>query len=98
MEGSFASQNIEDYYQTPWDLGYDRFIRYNHDLIGRAALRQRPSSPIAVKGGLRWNNENVSDPMHRSLIDGADRSRAIDIPEHRWRRCDAFRLRVTESH
>lgn len=32
--GSFYSPNIEDYYCTPWDLGYGYLIRFDHDFIG----------------------------------------------------------------
>jgi vanillate/3-O-methylgallate O-demethylase len=36
--GSFVSQNIEDYYVTPYELGYGPFVKFDHDFIGRAAL------------------------------------------------------------
>ncbi|HSM44412.1 MAG TPA: aminomethyl transferase family protein, partial [Acidimicrobiia bacterium] len=29
--GSFDSTDIEDYYFTPWDLGYGHFVRFDHD-------------------------------------------------------------------
>lgn len=37
--GSFASDSIEDYYLTPFDLGYERSVSFDHDFIGRDALR-----------------------------------------------------------
>jgi syringate O-demethylase len=36
------SSNIEDYYLTPWDLGYGPHVKFDHDFIGREALEQRP--------------------------------------------------------
>ncbi|MBF8191961.1 aminomethyl transferase family protein [Nonomuraea sp. K274] len=36
--GSFVSDRIEDYYLTPWDLGYGSFVKFDHDFIGREAL------------------------------------------------------------
>src|SRR5213076_1680863 len=33
LGGSFYSDNIEDYYLTPWDLGYGTFVRYDHDFF-----------------------------------------------------------------
>jgi syringate O-demethylase len=33
--GSFVSDSIEDYYFTPWDLGYGSYVKFDHDFIGR---------------------------------------------------------------
>ena len=48
LAGSLYSENIEDYYWTPSALGYDRFVKFNHDFVGREALesaqRQAASS------------------------------------------------------
>ncbi len=45
--GSFESPDIEDYYFTPWDLGYGHLVKFDHDFIGREALERmverRPS-------------------------------------------------------
>ncbi|MCZ6525742.1 MAG: aminomethyl transferase family protein, partial [Gammaproteobacteria bacterium] len=34
LGGSFVSENIEDYYLTPWDLGYGHIVKFDHDFIG----------------------------------------------------------------
>ena len=39
--GSFVSDNIEDYYLTPYALGYGPFIKFDHDFIGREALEKK---------------------------------------------------------
>ncbi len=36
--GSFFSEDIDDYYVSPWEVGYDRVISLDHDFIGRDAL------------------------------------------------------------
>ena len=36
--GSFYSDNIEDYYMTPYELGYGPFVKFDHDFIGSEAL------------------------------------------------------------
>ena len=33
IAGSFFSSNIEDYYVTPADLGYDKILNFDHDFI-----------------------------------------------------------------
>lgn len=57
--GSFVSDNIEDYYLTPWDLGYGRFVKFDHDFIGRAALEKKADGPHRQKVTLEWNAQDV---------------------------------------
>ena len=38
--GSFYSDNVEDYYFTPWDMAYGGFMKFDHDFIGREALEK----------------------------------------------------------
>jgi vanillate/3-O-methylgallate O-demethylase len=38
LHGSFYSEDIEDYYVSPFELGYGRSISFDHDFIGRDAL------------------------------------------------------------
>jgi glycine cleavage system aminomethyltransferase T len=40
LGGSYFSPNIEDYYCTPYELGYGRSISFNHDFIGRESLEK----------------------------------------------------------
>ena len=47
--GSFVSDNIEDYYLTPWDLGYGPFVKFDHDFIGREALEKMADEPHRKK-------------------------------------------------
>ena len=51
--GSFVSDDIEDYYLTPWDLGYGRYVKFDHDFIGREALEQRAKGTIARRSRSR---------------------------------------------
>ena len=48
--GSFYSQNIEDYYFTPWDMAYDGFMKFDHDFIGREALEKMSNKPPPQEG------------------------------------------------
>jgi len=38
LSGSYYSDDVADYYVSPWELGYGRSISFNHDFIGRDAL------------------------------------------------------------
>ncbi len=45
--GSLNAPNIEDYYFTPWELGYGNVVKFDHDFVGRRGAREvggrRPS-------------------------------------------------------
>lgn len=57
--GSFYSENIEDYYCTPWDLGYGAFVHFDHDFIGREALEKMAENPKRRKVTFEWNSDDV---------------------------------------
>ena len=59
LGGSFYSNLIEDYYQTPWDLGYGKHVNFDHDFIGREALEKIADKPHRRKLWLKWNNDDV---------------------------------------
>ena len=40
LGGSYYSDDISDYYTTPYDLGYGGFVRFDHDFIGREPSRR----------------------------------------------------------
>src|SRR5699024_5347298 len=40
LGGSFYSEDISDYYFTPYELGYGKIIKFDHDFIGRDALER----------------------------------------------------------
>ncbi len=79
LGGSFVSGDIEDYYLTPWDLGYDSFVRFDHDFVGRAALEGMAESQSRRKVTLAWNGEDVARIMG-TLFDMGDPAKYIDLP------------------
>jgi len=60
LAGSFVSENIEDYYLTPWELGYGFFVKFDHDFIGRDALEKVDPETQRRKVTLAWNAEDVA--------------------------------------
>ena len=79
LGGSFYSDRIEDYYQTPWDLGYGRHIKFDHDFIGRGPLEAMAKKPHSRKLWLRWNNEDVLRVFASQLGHG-DRYKYMETP------------------
>jgi vanillate/3-O-methylgallate O-demethylase len=78
--GSFYSDNIEDYYMTPYELGYGPFVKFDHDFIGREALEKIADQPHRKKVTFAWNAEDVTDVFASMLVPGADHYKYIDWP------------------
>jgi vanillate/3-O-methylgallate O-demethylase len=79
LGGSMVSNNIEDYYLTPYDLGYDRFTRFDHDFIGRSALEAMADKPHRKKVTLTWNRDDVMG-IFNSMFYATDRAKYMDLP------------------
>jgi len=78
LGGSFYTDDIEDYYLTPWDLGYGTFVKYDHDFIGRGAL-EAMGEPTRRKVTLAWNGEDVARAIG-TLFEKGDAVKYIDFP------------------
>ena len=79
LGGSFVSGEIEDYYLTPWDLGYGTFVKLDHEFVGRDALEGMAESQTRHKVTLAWNGEDVAQAMG-TLFDKGDPAKYIDLP------------------
>lgn len=58
--GSFVSDDIEDYYLNPWELGYGPFVKFDHDFHGREALEKLDPATQRKKVTLAWNGEDLA--------------------------------------
>lgn len=79
LGGSFYSSNIEDYYVTPWDLGYGHILKFDHDFIGREALENMPPQRKRTKVTLVWNRDDVLK-IFASQFGSGPRYKALDFP------------------
>jgi vanillate/3-O-methylgallate O-demethylase len=79
LGGSLVSASIEDYYLTPWDLGYGSFVSFDHDFVGREALEELAESPPRRKVTLAWNGEDVTRAL-ATLFERGDPAKYIDLP------------------
>jgi vanillate/3-O-methylgallate O-demethylase len=77
--GSFYSDNIEDYYVTPYELGYGPFVKFDHEFIGRQALEKIAGKPHRKKVTLAWNVDDVLKAF-RSMLEPGDPYKYIDMP------------------
>lgn len=78
--GSFVSDNVEDYYLTPYELGYGPFVKFDHDFHGREALEAIDKDSQRRKVTLAWNGEDMAK-VFASLFDpDGDQYKFFDLP------------------
>jgi vanillate/3-O-methylgallate O-demethylase len=77
--GSFNSNNIEDYYMSPYELGYGPFVKFDHEFIGRQALEKMAGKPHRRKVTLAWNPDDVVKVL-RSMLEPGDPYKFLDMP------------------
>lgn len=78
--GSFVSKDIQDYFLTPYELGYGPFVKFDHDFIGREALQKLDRKAQRKKVTLAWNGEDVSKIFASMFNPGGDNFKYFDLP------------------
>ena len=53
-------RSITDYYVTPFDLGYGRLVKFDHDFVGAEALQKRAKEPQRKKVTLVWDPQDMA--------------------------------------
>jgi glycine cleavage system aminomethyltransferase T len=79
MGGSFNSDDIADYYFTPWDLGYGGYVNFEHEFIGRDALRSMAGDDHRQKVTLALDDDDVTATI-AGMFGKDERTKFIDWP------------------
>lgn len=79
LAGSFKPSSIEEYYVTPYDLGYGKLVSFDHDFIGREALEEIAKHPRRTKVTLVWNKDDVLR-VWESLLEPGVPFKFLDLP------------------
>jgi glycine cleavage system aminomethyltransferase T len=79
LGGSFDSEDIRDYYLTPYDLGYGPFVKFDHDFVGRAALEKMADKPHRKKVTLALNSEDVKNALG-TMFEKGEGAKYFDFP------------------
>ena len=77
--GSFESDHIEDYYMSPYALGYGPFVKFDHDFIGREALEKMAGHSQRKKVTFAWNADDVVR-VFASMFEAGEVYKYIDFP------------------
>ncbi|NWG52623.1 MAG: aminomethyl transferase family protein [Hydrogenophilaceae bacterium] len=97
LGGSFASDDIEDYYVTPYDLGYGPFVKFDHDFIGREAIEKMDKRAQRHKVTLAWNKEDVVKVL-ASMFDDEPIYKYIDFPLANYASSNYDRVLLNGKH
>jgi len=77
--GSFVGGTLEDYYFTPWDLGYGGYVKFDHDFIGREALQAMADGEHRKKVTLALDDDDVTRTIS-TMFQKEDRAKFVDWP------------------
>jgi vanillate/3-O-methylgallate O-demethylase len=80
LGGSFVSDRIEEYYTTPYELGYGGFVKFDHDFIGKDALQAMEGRPHRKKVTFAWNSQDVARVIASMFEPGQEMYKCIDLP------------------
>jgi len=79
LGGSYRAASIADYYVTPWDMGYDRLVNFDHDFIGREALQRMAGEKRRTAVSLVWNKDDL-EGIFRSAFEPGLPAKQINYP------------------
>ena len=79
LGGSFDSDAIEDYYFTPWELGYGGYVKFDHDFVGRETLERMEAQEHRRKVTLALDDDDVTRTIG-TMFEKSGRAKFIDWP------------------
>ncbi|WP_406150780.1 aminomethyl transferase family protein [Streptomyces sp. NBC_01012] len=86
LSGSFFSEDIEDHYVSPYELGYGKIISFHHDFLGRDALMRAKEEPHRRKVTLVLDPDDV----RRVVGGGEDPGFVLTYARHRVESADGL--------
>ncbi len=90
--GSLVSDNIEDYYVNPFELGYGFYIGWKTDFIGKDALAKMKDQKNRQKVTLEWNRDDVLKVVASAFEEGTP-YKWIDFPQPNYASSSADMLK-----
>ncbi|WP_320783554.1 aminomethyl transferase family protein [Streptomyces sp. CRN 30] len=84
LGGSMDSEDVTDYYVTPYDIGYGSIVAFDHDFVGRAALEEIAKQPRRTKVTLVWNADDVAAAIGSLYRSDELPAKFIEFPKARY--------------
>lgn len=83
LGGSMDSTDVHDYYVTPYDIGYGKVVKFDHDFVGREALEEFSREPRRDKVSLHWNADDVAAAI-RTWMEPGTPAKYLELPKSRY--------------
>lgn len=87
LHGSLASEGIEAYLLNPYETGWGKQVKFNHDFIGKEALEKISQSKHRVVTTLVWNHEDIHKILDTFLDDEEGVSNFMYFPQNFVENC-----------
>jgi len=78
--GSYASEDITDYYMTPMEQGKAHMIDFDHEFVGKKELESMVNEQHRERVTLVWNTEDVGG-VYASLFQEGETQKFINLPD-----------------
>lgn len=78
MDGSFSDVPYSEITVTPYDVGWDKMVKFDHEFIGRAALEKIAKAPKRTVVTLEWNKDDIAD-VWLSIFDEGEPYKRMDV-------------------
>ena len=66
-----VGDDVESRFKTPYDVGWGKLVKFNHDFIGKEALLEISKNPKTTIVTLEWNPDDIAD-IFASQFKGKD--------------------------
>lgn len=81
LYGSYEGKDIKEYYRSPIELGWKYAVKFDHDFLGRAALKEEVAHPKRTIRTLVWNPDDVID-VYASMFKKDKNYDFIEFPRY----------------
>lgn len=79
LRGSFEAEDISEYAFSPFEMGWGKSVKFDHDFVGRAALEDESRHPRRTRVTLQLNSDDMID-VYASLFREEEPYEFMDIP------------------
>lgn len=86
IEGSFDSDDVSDYYMSPIEIGYGKLVDFDHDFVGKDALKREVENPQRTLVTLMWDDEDASGINDSIFGEGEIYKYMDNLPRVGWAR------------
>lgn len=79
FSGSWDPKDISARFRNPFELGWGRTVRFDHEFVGKSALEKESQDPKRTIVTLEWDAEDVTD-IYASLFRHGEEYKYLELP------------------